>query len=105
MIYRPQFLIHFAICLLLSAFTSPSAVLAQSWYNADTHLHAHCAGLSWSAAELLELMKQEGINVGSVLVWGGGPDSLLLDSEHFRGQQDDPVSEPVDVRIWHREVD
>ncbi len=83
-----------SVYLILPAFGWSSTALAQSWYKADIHLYAHCADISYSAAQLLGLMKQEGINVGSVLVWGGGPDSLRLDSVHFRGQEDDPVSEP-----------
>ena len=59
--------------LLLFAFGCSSTVIAQSWYNADTHLHTFCERPTpLSAAELLGLMKQEGINVGSVLIYGQG---------------------------------
>jgi hypothetical protein len=48
-------------------------------------------------------MKQEGINVGSVLVWGGDR-SLEQDPVHFRGQEDDPVSEPDHILHWDIEI-
>jgi hypothetical protein len=48
-------------------------------------------------------MKQEGVNVGSILVWGGGR-SLELDPVHFRGQEDDPVSEPNYIAHWDIEI-
>jgi hypothetical protein len=48
-------------------------------------------------------MKQEEINVGSILVWGGG-NSLALDPVHFRGQEDDPVSEPNYIVHWDIEI-
>jgi hypothetical protein len=76
---------------------------AQSWYTADVHLHAQCAGLKWSAAELLELMKEEGINVGSALVWGGDQ-SQEQDSVNLLGQQDDPVSESEYILRWGVEI-
>jgi hypothetical protein len=82
---------------------SQSPLYAQTWYNSDTHLHAQCAGITYSAAELLDLMKQEGINVGSVLVHGGMR-SLEQDSTHFRGQEDDPVSEPNYILRWGIEI-
>jgi len=47
-------------------------------------------------------MKQEGINVGSVLMGGGG--GLVLDPPHFRGQEDDPVSEPNYILHWDLEI-
>jgi hypothetical protein len=89
--------------LLLPAFGSSSTTPEQSWYNADIHLHAQCSGLTYSAAELLDQMKQTGINVGSVLVWGGDR-SLELDPAHFRGQEDDPVSEPNYIVRWGVEI-
>ncbi len=90
--------------LLLFAFGSSSTAIAQSWYNADIHLHANgCSNNNRSAAEILGLMKQEGINVGSILVWGGGR-SLELDPVHFRGQEDDPVSEPNYIAHWDIEI-
>ena len=102
--YRLHHAVLFFICLFLPTFGNSSTTPEQSWYNADIHLHAHCANISYSAAELLDLMKQAGINVGSVLVWGGGPNSLRLDSEHFRGQEDDPVSEPDYILHWDIEI-
>jgi len=90
--------------LLLFAFGCSSTAIAQSWYNADIHLHANgCSNDNRSAAEILGLMKQEGINVGSILVWGGGR-SLELDPVHFRGQEDDPVSEPNYIAHWDIEI-
>jgi hypothetical protein len=81
-----------------------SLLYAQSWYNADMHLHANgCNNNNRSAAEILRLMKREGINVGSILVWGGGR-SLELDPVHFRGQVDDPVSEPDYIAHWDIEI-
>ena len=91
-----------SVYLLLPAFGWSSTALAQSWYNADIHLHADCGDISYSAAQLLGLMKQEGINVGSVLVYGG--ESLPRDSVHFRGQEDDPVSEPDYILHWDIEI-
>jgi len=89
--------------LLLFAFGCSSTAIAQSWYNADTHFHTLCQGTTpIPAAELLGLMKQEGINVGSVLIIGG--DSLALDPVHFRGQEDDPVSEPNNILHWDLET-
>jgi len=52
-------------------------------------------------------MKQEGINVGSVLIYGGGRlgvRSLEADPVHFRGQEDDPVSEPNYILHWVIEI-
>ena len=93
-----------SVYLLLPAFGWSSTALAQSWYNADIHLHANgCSNLNRSAAEILGLMKQEGINVGSILVWGGFR-SLILDPVHFRGQEDDPVSEPNYIVHWDIEI-
>jgi len=48
-------------------------------------------------------MKQEGINVGSILVWGAG-NSLRLDPVQFRGQEDDQVSEPNYIVHWDIEI-
>ncbi len=104
-----------SVYLLLPAFGWSSTALAQSWYNADIHIHASngCPGFyrpdydSRPAAEILGLMKQEGINVGSVLVFGGRCgefDCLELDSVHFRGQEDDPVSEPNYIVHWDIEI-
>ena len=85
-----------------------SLLYGQTWYTSDSHLHTRCGNPSYSAAELLGLMKQEGINVGSVLIWGGGwgegAKSLQLDSVHFRGQEDDPVSEPNYIVHWDVEI-
>ncbi len=93
-----------SICLLLPALGWSSTALAQSWYNSDIHLHANgCNNNNRSAAEILGLMKQEGINVGSILVWGGGR-SLELDPVDFRGQEDDPVSEPNYIVHWDIEI-
>ena len=93
-----------SVYLLLPAFGWSSTGLAQSWYNADIHLHANgCSNDNRSAAEILGLMKQEGINVGSILVWGGGF-SLQRDPVHFRGQEDDPVSEPNYIVHWDIEI-
>ena len=93
-----------SVYLLLPTFGWSSTVLAQSWYNADIHLHANgCSNDNRSAAEILGLMKQEGINVGSILVWGGFR-SLILDPVHFRGQEDDPVSEPNYIVHWDIEI-
>jgi hypothetical protein len=83
---------------------SQSPLYAQTWYNADTHIHANgCSNNNRSAAEILGLMKQEGMNVGSILIWGGGK-SLQLDPVHFRGQEDDPVSEPNYIVHWDIEI-
>jgi len=94
--------------LLLFAFGCSSTAIAQSWYTADTHLHTLCnRATPLSAAELLGLMKQEGINVGSVLIYGGGRlgvTSLEADPVHFRGQEDDPVSEPNYILHWDIEI-
>ena len=95
--------------LLLFAFGCSSTAIAQSWYNADTHFHTFCERPTpFSAAELLGFMKQEGINVGSVLIYGqgavGGPTSLEVDPVHFRGQEDDPVSEPNYILHWDIET-
>jgi len=100
--------------LLLFAFGCSSTAIAQSWYNADIHIHASngCPGffrddVGSTAAEILGLMKQEGINVGSVLVFGGRCgefDCLEVDSVHFRGQEDDPVSEPNYIVHWDIEI-
>jgi len=93
-----------SVYLLLPAFGWSSTALAQSWYNADIHLHANgCSNDDRSAAEILGLMKNVGINVGSILVWGGGR-SLELDPVHFRGQEDDPVSEPNYIAHWDIEI-
>ncbi len=91
-----------SVYLLLPAFGWSSTALAQSWYNADTHLHAQCLSIDYSAAELLGFMKQEGINIGSVLIFGGP--SLPVDPVHFRGQEDDPVSEPNYIVHWDIEI-
>lgn len=91
------------VCLIWFCVSWSPNTIAQSWYNADVHLHAQCAGLKWSAAELLELMKGAGINVGSVLVWGGDQ-SQELDSVNLLGQQDDPVSEPDYILRWGVEI-
>ena len=91
-----------SIYLILPAFGWSSTAIAQSWYNADIHLHAHCANIGYSATQLLGLMKQEGINVGSVLIVGGV--SLEVDPVHFRGQEDDPVSEPNNILHWDLET-
>ncbi len=95
--------------LLLFAFGCSSTAIAQSWYTADTHLHSFCIpdaqgrrDTFLSAAELLVLMKQEGINVGSVLIVGDV--SLEVDPVHFRGQEDDPVSEPNNILHWDLET-
>ena len=93
-----------SVYLLLPTFGWSSTVLAQSWYNADIHLHANgCSNDNRSAAEILGLMKQEGINVGSILVWGDG-NSLRLDPVQFRGQEDDQVSEPNYIVHWDIEI-
>jgi hypothetical protein len=76
---------------------------AQSWYTADVHLHAQCAGFKWSAPELLAAMKNAGINVGSVLVWGGDQ-SQEQDSVNLLGQRDDPVSESEYILRWGVEI-
>ena len=93
--------------LLLFALGCSSTAIAQSWYTADTHFHTNCA-TPFSAAELLGFMKQEGINVGSVLIYGqggvGGPTSLEVDPVHFRGQEDDPASEPNYILHWDIET-
>jgi hypothetical protein len=92
------------MCLLLPALACSSTALAQSWYNADVHLHANgCNNNNRSAAEILGLMQEEGIHIGSILVWGGGR-SLELDPVHFRGQEDDPVSLPDYIAHWDIEI-
>ena len=103
MICQSQSLLRFVLCLFLLVAGCPITGFTQTWYNADIHLHAQCAGIKYSAGELLDQMKQEGINVGSVLIWGGDQ-SLEQDSLHFRGQEDDPVSEPDHILHWDIEI-
>jgi len=105
MVHRLYESVHaLVLFLLLVAFGCSSTAIAQSWYNSDIHLHANgCNNNNRSAAEILGLMKQEGINVGSIMVWGGGS-SLALDPVHFRGQEDDPVSEPNYIVHWDIEI-
>ena len=100
---RTHYSVLSILCLIFPAFGSTLTPPEQSWYNADVHLHAQCAGLKWSDAELLEKMKETGINVGSVLVWGGDQ-SQELDSVNLLGQQDDPVSESNYILRWGIEI-
>ncbi|MBF0430651.1 MAG: CehA/McbA family metallohydrolase [Fibrobacteria bacterium] len=86
-------IILLSILVCLPVFAAPE----WDWYTIDTHIHVNgCKNTNYSAAEILRQMKEENINLGSILVWGGTNGTLRsqdLDVQYFQGQQDDSISE------------
>jgi len=89
---------------LLIPVSGQELVGGDKWYTSDIHLHANgCRNNNRSSSEILQLMKDEGVNIGSALVWDQGT-PLNRDAPKLRGQQDDPVSEENYILRWDVEI-
>jgi hypothetical protein len=71
----------------------------ENWITADTHLHSKGCGRNASPAELVNMMVEEGIDVGSGLIWGESWDS---ESTYLTGE-DNRASVPG--RILHYDLE
>ncbi|MBF0433438.1 MAG: CehA/McbA family metallohydrolase [Fibrobacteria bacterium] len=95
---------YLVLLVALSVFAAPD----WEWYTADSHLHVNgCKNQNVSAEQILKEMKEENINIASLLVWGGTNGSLRsqdLDVPKFRGQEDDPISEANRKIRWDVEL-
>jgi hypothetical protein len=75
-----------------------SVVPLPGWYDGDTHDHAQpCAGAPLTSEDLLERMFENGLDVSSVLVWGGTPtEPFVLHACKVTGSED-PLSSPLAI--------
>lgn len=60
------------------------------WAEGEPHIHGHGCGGTEDPGDLVEMLRANGLNVGSALVWGH---AFGADAGHFSGR-DDPSSLP-----------
>lgn len=68
-----------------------STCLSQAvWAEGEPHIHGHGCGGTQDPSDLVEILRANGLNVGSALIWGHAYEA---DAGHFSGR-DDPSSLP-----------
>lgn len=91
---------------VLAALLSVPAVTAAAqprpaWYTSDFHVHANGCGGAASTSSLLTQLRDGGVNVGHILIWGG---SVREDATNFIGQMNDPISDGETILHWDIEI-
>ncbi|MBF0430652.1 MAG: CehA/McbA family metallohydrolase [Fibrobacteria bacterium] len=93
-------ILKYVVVLIIPLMAAPE----WDWYTADMHMHVNgCNNTNTPIPDILQQMKTENINIGSILIWGN-PTSLANDVSRFRGQEDDPISEPGNIIHWDVEI-
>lgn len=87
-------------CLALVSCRGADGAEDLRWITADAHLHAHGCGGEATSGDLITLMRGQGINLASVLVWGWGFETDVL---RFSGG-DHPASIPDHILRYDLEV-
>jgi hypothetical protein len=75
-----------------------SVVPPTGWYDGDTHDHAQpCVGPALTSEDLLARMIANGLDVSSILVWGGTPAESFVQHVCAVTGSEDPLSGPLAI--------